>query len=287
MNNRYLFLIFILISLSCFLKAQNPWASSVVEYHFGNGQTLGQSSPDFPSNVLGPVNPAVSNTVPASAPSEVLSLGRNGWIVLSFEQDIVNGAGADFTVFENAFEYAEGLIFDEWLMVSVSMDGINWYAFPCDSVTGEGMAGRTPTNGGGSTNYQDITQSGGDGFNLDDVGLPSARYVKLQDATRLQTPEKIAAEVDAVVAIHTGNTLVSMPQNLPFFWQATPEFFSLTTQEVIKLELTDMGGRSLFSTVVYPGRAVSFPLSGITPGIYCLKAMGQNNFYSCKWNYYR
>ncbi len=284
MNYRHLLIVFILLFASSFLQAQSPWASSVVDYSFGNGQTLGQSAPDFPANVLGAVNPSVSNTVPASVPSEVLSLGRNGWIILSFEQDIINGEGADFTVFENAFEYAEGEIFDEWLMVSVSEDGITWFSFPYDSLTGEGMAGRTPTFGGVNINYQDITQSGGDGFDLEVVGLSKARYVKLKDATRFQTPEKISAEVDAVIAIHTvGNTMDLTPEAFPLTCNIFGNILYLSTEEAIQFEIMDCSGKCLFSIFVSPGKPLEIPVSEFSQGVYFLRGYNAQKQFTRKW----
>ena len=262
------FFILLLFSFLLMVKmnAQNPWASSVLDYHFGTGQTLGQDAPNFPGNVLGSVSPSVSATVPASLPSEVLSLGRNGWIILGFDQEILNGNGADFTVFENAFEYSGGLVFDEWLMVSVSQDGQNWVTFPYDSLTGAGMAGRTPTNGGG-INYQDVTQSGGNSFDLADLGLASIRYVKLQDATRFQSSEKISAEVDAVIAIHTGLSSAITANETIFSIKTQPGFLELLSAELLNCTLIDVSGKISVEITLLPGQPYSFPTHSFPEGV--------------------
>ncbi len=278
------FLVFFVITgFPLMLLSQNPWASAVVDYAFGGGQTLGQDAPYFPSNVLGAVNPNVTNTTPASLPSEVVSLGRNGWLVLTFEQDVIDGQGADFTVFENAFEYAGGQVFDEWLIVSVSQDGENWITFPYDSITGIGFAGRTPTHGGSGINYQDIYQSGGDGFDLAEIGLNSIRFVKLQDATRFQTPEKIAAEVDAVIGIHLADpTTIPIATNL-FSLSVENQTLLISSLETIAVLIVDISGRELFSGLISPGAAQSVFCNVPTGGIMYITGRNQKRTHYAKF----
>jgi hypothetical protein len=182
------------------LRAQ--WATQVIAHQFGANQTAGQSSDYFPANVLGSVSAAATVNVPANLPSEVLSLGRNGWVVLGFDGLVLDEAGADFTVFENAFTTPTGYTFDEWLIVSVSMDGQTWQTFPYDTLTGAGMAGRTPTYENAYLNYRNPALSGGDAFDLAQLGLSQARYVRLQDATQYQSFDRLSAEVDAVAVLH-------------------------------------------------------------------------------------
>jgi len=191
------------------LRAQSPWATRVVAVQFGTGQSFGQDSADFPANVLGPVAPTAGPTAPASSPDEVVSLGRGGWIVLGFAGPIVDGPGPDFTVFENAFLFGSGSVFDEWLTVEVSAGGQNWVPFPYDSVTGAGMAGRTPT-AAAPVDYGNPAESGGDAFDLAAIGVDSARFVRLTDATRYQSPDRLAAELDAVRRLN-GPAITSRP----------------------------------------------------------------------------
>ena len=183
--------------------AQSRWATAVFSHQFNSTQqSIGQDAAYFPANVLGPVANNISPTSPASRPEDVVSIGKGGHIALEFNPPLRNGPGMDFTVFENVLVPLNGgPVFDEWLIVSVSNDGVNWYTFAYDTLTGAGMAGRTPTAATGA-DYHDPSQSGGDSYDLTDVGLETARYVRVEDATRYQDALRLAAELDAVAAIH-------------------------------------------------------------------------------------
>ncbi len=168
----------------------------------------------LPAVVLGPP----SGTGLASGSRDVLSLGAasnddagatapyGGMIVLEFTNNAAwNGPGADFTVFENVFylyndagEPDPDTRFMEPAVVSVSQDGLTWRAFPTDFSPRyqpggaslnlrhpycyrAGFAGINPVLSCG--NYPDPTApevSGGDSFDLADVGLEWIRYVALQ-----------------------------------------------------------------------------------------------------------
>jgi hypothetical protein len=182
------------------------WPIAVRAYAFGTSQTFGQDPQYFPYNVLGVICTTATPTAPCADPCQVVSLGKGGYIELAFDPPIADGPGADFIVFENAFRYGNGQVFDEWMIVSVSQDGQTWLTFPYDSVTGEGLAGRTPTGCSGCSgediNWQDPVRAGGDAFDLSEVGLAWARYVRVEDATRFQPPDRLSADLDGVVAIH-------------------------------------------------------------------------------------
>jgi len=60
-----------------------------------------------------------------------VSLGDNGYAVLTFDSPIYNGDGWDFAIFENGFSND----FLELAFVEVSDDGINYYRFPATSLT--------------------------------------------------------------------------------------------------------------------------------------------------------
>lgn len=59
----------------------------------------------------------------------VVSLGDGGSAICEFSEPIMNGPGADFAVFENAFNDA----FLELAFVEVSSDGTNYFRFPAIS----------------------------------------------------------------------------------------------------------------------------------------------------------
>ena len=62
---------------------------------------------------------------------DVVSLGRGGSITMTFATPIANGAGADFAIFENAFNET----FLELAYVEVSSDGVNFVRFDNSSLT--------------------------------------------------------------------------------------------------------------------------------------------------------
>ncbi len=238
------------------------WPVAVVDYQFGVSQTFGQDSSYFPYNILGPICTTATPISPCADPCQVVSLGKGGYVVLAFDPPIADGLGADFIVFENPFAYGNGLVFEEWMIIQASQDGRSWHTFPFDSVTGAGLAGRTPTgcsNCTGPISWQDPTQAGGDAFDLALVGLPWAKYVKIMDATRYQPPDRLSADLDGAVAIHQAH-----PQSLAMM-EGEPAFqpvrcWTLSGQEVpcdvpgflIKLYLDQRGQAYLSRTYNIP-----------------------------------
>ncbi|MEN3040708.1 MAG: hypothetical protein ABDH66_04110 [Bacteroidia bacterium] len=211
----------------------------VHSYQFGSSQAFGQSPAYFPYNVLGAICTTATPTNPCADPCQVVSLGKGGFIVLEFDPPIADGHGVDFIVFENAFRYGNGQVFDEWMIVSVSQDGILWQTFPYDSITGEGLAGRTPTGCTGCSgpiDWQDPSQAGGDAFDLATVGLSWARYVRVTDATHWQPSNRLSADLDGVVAIHQLHSagLLALSSGFLLTSQAPPvvRAWSFSGQEV-------------------------------------------------------
>jgi hypothetical protein len=188
-------------------SAETPYAQSVEA--FEPGQAAGFGADALPGVVLGP--PAGKGNTAGSL--DVLSLGAAGEIVLAFgAQHIEDGPGADFIVFENAFWPGgdASKVFAELGEVSVSNDAATWDTFPCDT-TGDGggnfpgCAGVTPT-----LEYDpllvvplDAEQTGGDSFDLADLGLTSARYVRIRDLETLEPAGNTSGfDLDAVGLIH-------------------------------------------------------------------------------------
>jgi hypothetical protein len=219
---------------SSFDTLGDPYADEVVSYTQGtNG---GFNANLLPAVVLGP--PAGLGLWVGSL--DVVSLGREGSIVLRFVDNvIVDGPGADFTVFENAFMLIGGdgytdPPFAEPGRVKVSQNGSDWAEFPC-TLTGAagpywpGCAGVYPTfsNLGlrpnphpsilTTTPIEDLVDqdsfvlqppsgAGGDSFDLADVGLAWVRYVKIETTTfeaRSATLGQSGPDIDAVVAVHS------------------------------------------------------------------------------------
>lgn len=138
---------------------------------------------ELPDIVLGPPHAGGA----AGGGMDVASLGCGGRITLGFAGDaIVDGEGDDFIVFENAFATLDGT-FAEPAQVRVSEDGVTWYAFPCAATPdddAEGCAGVTPTEASDPALAIDPARAGGDAFDLAQLGLARARYVRLVDRTR-------------------------------------------------------------------------------------------------------
>ncbi len=180
----------------------NPWGDEVVSIHYGTNAGFGQ--PYFPGNILGGPDTSASWFSPAYDPQQLLTLGRGGEIVLAFRDGgIYDSSGADFTVFSNPFEvHASGEFYRKCGIVSVSEDGLHWHEFPFDTTTFRGLCGATPTNG--SANPLDPAVSGGDSFDLSDIGLNHAVFVKITDAADRVPDSGDSFNLDAVVAIHGG-----------------------------------------------------------------------------------
>ncbi|HTJ82312.1 MAG TPA: hypothetical protein VL400_11375 [Polyangiaceae bacterium] len=180
------------------------FANEVVDVTYGPGAGFGQDA--MPDIVLGP--PQGGGNLQGSL--DVLTLGNGGSIVLSVDpQTIVDGPGPDFMVFENAF-YAGGdpsAPFAEIASVSVSDDGVTWHDFPCTAteLPFDGCAGWHPVYANGADNDidpHDPALAGGEAFDLADVGLASARFVKIVDREDLDGAAG-AFDLDAIALAHS------------------------------------------------------------------------------------
>ena len=151
------------------------WASAYLDYLPGSGVDAQWQTP---AKALGP---AVGDSF------DIVSLGNAGRITLSFSGSIVNGTGADFAVFEKAFN-------DNFLelaklgRVEVSSDGSHFFRFPAYSLTPaavgafgsidptniQGLAGKYRQ--GFSTPFDLADLSGTVGLDVNNV-----RYVRIVD----------------------------------------------------------------------------------------------------------
>lgn len=174
------------------------------------GEDAGFGQEYFPQNIFGLPDSLARWTVPSSNPQQICALGLDGSIILGWKGFLlIDGPGPDFTVFENAFAYGNGKIYVEPAVISVSSDGITFLQFPCDSITLQGCAGRTPTNGG--KNPFDPSESGGDSFDLSAIGVDSVRFIKIHDVCSIirnnrshpfWDPTINGFDLDAVVGLH-------------------------------------------------------------------------------------
>jgi len=221
-----------------FQAVGDPFADAVVSYSIGTFGGFGASS--LPGIVTGP--PKGGGLFQGGL--DVFSLGFGGSITLAFVDNvIVDGPGPDFAVFENAFlvfDPATLVIerpFADPGIVSVSQDGVHWYQFPCSLVVDAphkifypGCAGVYPVLSNAndpSTPHASIpTQgtladligasvspppapggAGGDRFDLAQLGLTWARYVRIDDANFLTGDPygstNAGFDLDAIAAIHS------------------------------------------------------------------------------------
>jgi hypothetical protein len=178
-----------------------PYAARVVSFEPGDGAGFGQAS--LPEVVLGPPDGKGNE----AGSLDVLSLGKSGSIVLGFERALVDGDGPDLLVFENAFWPGgdASAVYAEPGEVSVSEDGETWLTFACDREgDGEGhfagCAGVTPT-----LEYDasvqlplDPSATGGDRFDLADLGLNSANFVRIRDVSDNGEQPTAGFDLDAV-----------------------------------------------------------------------------------------
>ncbi|MBD3166153.1 T9SS type A sorting domain-containing protein [bacterium] len=213
----------------------DPWPDEVIEVSYGAGAGFGQN--EFPSNILGPPDPDATPSVPSSSPSELLTLGMDGWIVLRFDGGIQDLPGPDFTVFENPFQYGDPpSVFRETGIVAVSSDGEAWFEFPYNIESLDGLAGVTPTDG--SADPLDPSVSGGDSFDLAAVGLSTARYVRITDSGDQVPDNGPSFDLDAVACLNDVQSVDEAPPGSiahPARLQAFPNPFNARVSIIVDL----------------------------------------------------
>ncbi|MEC9072404.1 MAG: hypothetical protein VX938_08505, partial [Myxococcota bacterium] len=173
------------------------------------GPEAGTGQDRMPEVVQGP--PAGKGQGSGST-DDVVSLGHGGEIVMGFSgRQILDGPGPDFIVFENPFWVGLDPTqpWAELGEVSVSEDGETWHTFECDTLAMDpgqwpGCAGWTPT-----LDYDPALVIplwpplvGGDLFDLAELGLTSARYVRIRDVSNEGVSPSGGFDLDAIGAVH-------------------------------------------------------------------------------------
>ena len=172
------------------------------------GHATTPASVDVPQNAINGVVEGKLTSQSLDVYSRGLSTSPpNHYMVLRFSgRRVVDVAGPDFVVFENAFEVAGGGTFMEHAVVEVSDDGENWVAFPHDYVAPDedryssdpadwrGFAGTTPVawqSRGCTSPFGEGV--GGDAFDLADLPDPSLAqgftYLRLTAAPTMINPD--------------------------------------------------------------------------------------------------
>ncbi len=164
--------------------ANDRFITKLVSVTYGPCAGFGQAN--LPNVIEGP--PIGGGSLEGSL--DVLSLGNGGSIVVAFEPNaIIDGPGADFIVFENPFWYGDPQrVYAEPGQVSVSDDGVAWAPFPCTATNASGppygMCGgwspvlSSPSNG---ISPFDSTSAGGNAFDLHEIGVAHARFIRIVD----------------------------------------------------------------------------------------------------------
>lgn len=180
------------------------FAQAVTSVDYGPGAGFGQSLMD--DVVLGP--PRGSGA--ASGGLHVLTLGQGGEIILDLGTcPAVDGSGADFIVFENAF-YIGGNAnspYAELATVGASADGVTFLDFPCSSGAHPytGCAGWTPVYSHPNNGIDpfDPAVAGGEAFDLNDIGLTKARYIRIKDnGTSGSAGTTAGFDLDAIAVVN-------------------------------------------------------------------------------------
>jgi len=181
---------------------------------FTPGPNAGFGVGNMPGNVLGAPNGNENPQTPTFDQAHLVSLGTGGQIVLEFTAtEIVDGPGADFTVFENPVQPAHDAnqSFVDSAVVAVSNDGNNWTTFPFNIVSTEqsqlvykanylGFAGVIPSLSSPTNGRSPFipAQSGGDQFDLSTVGLQKARFIRINDTGTTTVAATADPDVDIV-----------------------------------------------------------------------------------------
>ncbi len=134
---------------------------------------------------------------------DVYSIGfGDDRLVLGFShRRLIDGPGDDLVVFENAFEYGDGLTFIDAAIVELSTDGETWVTLPHDYVAQDelrysphaedwiGFAGVSPVFLNADTNPIDPFDptAGGDRFDLADLpATPEAEALLREGASQIR-----------------------------------------------------------------------------------------------------
>jgi hypothetical protein len=184
-------------------SCSSRFATTVESFVAGPGPTFGQA--ELPDVVLGPPKGAGAR----NGSFDVVTLGNGGAMTLGFApSSIVDRPGPDFIVFENPF-YVNGdpaQPYAELARVEVSEDGEHFEAFRCEASEApyESCAGFHPVYANPDQNAIDPADpavAGGEAFDLADLGVSRARYVRITDRVDLSGANG-TFDLDAVAIVN-------------------------------------------------------------------------------------
>lgn len=198
------------------LAPADPFVDRVVVFERGEGAGYGMDQ--LPEVVLGA--PRGEGLLTPS--QHVLSLGGGGSITLEFvDNEVWDGPGPDFLVFENPFLVAPGddptQGFFELAKVEASDNGVTWHEFPHSVETRAGCAGWRPVLANADENNRNPTdpaEAGGDPFDLAEVGLGVIRFIRITDLDNTRGSKGTQGfDLDAVSAVHSRRRQELRPAN--------------------------------------------------------------------------
>lgn len=182
------------------------FASSVES--FKPGKCAGFGKDGLPNVVLGP--PVGFGLMQGS--TDVVSLGEGGEIVVSVApNEIIDGPGPDFVVFENAFFVGGNpkKPYADLGEVSISEDGVTWFTFPCTakeapygSCAGWHPVYSSPIN---DVSPLDPANSGGDLYDIAESGMTKVRFIRIVDKSVGSCNEEVdnfGFDLDGVAVLH-------------------------------------------------------------------------------------
>ena len=282
---------------SCFIG----WASEC---------TVHRGFKDISSHSLGVATVGDSTFAIGKADGMVMSLGDSGVATLTFKNPIVDGAGFDFAVFENAFTDS----FLELGFVEVSSDGQSFYRFPATSntqdtlqITNAGSVQCTAINNLAGkyrvfygTPFDLNELSGISGLNIqhithvrivDVIGCIQEQFASHdKNGNKINDPWKTpfassGFDLDAVGVIHQDASGVETLMNKAFTIYPNPakDELRITNYELrlSTIDVFDMLGRKCISIVNLKSEIVN--IAALQNGIYFLKICDGKNISTQKF----
>lgn len=258
---------------------------TVYSFSPGSGQNSGQGTEFYPQNIFGYPYRYATIDIPTNNPSDILSLGLGGEIIVGFKgRKLVNVEGPDFFIYENVFKNpATQKLFVEPALVSVSQDGNNFISFPFDSSNLIGCAGTLPTLG--NDKDYDPFNYGGNAFDIEELGISQIRFIKITDITQMlinnpdhefYDPILSGFDLDAVIGLNVVPDVQSVVNNKvkPYNIHIERNLIFINCTSWTKYILYDLLGNTLNS-----GEIVDSYLKIESSGIYFLLIQnGSNKF---------
>ena len=244
---------------------------------------------------------SVSAALGQAGDGSVISLGDGGEIILTFDSPVMNGAGADFAVFENGFDN----YFLELAFVEVSSNGVDFVRFPSHSETqtstqvgGFGtldatmihnLAGKYKAKYGTPFDLEDLIDSSGIDVNnithikiIDVVGSINdsvARYDSYGNKVNDPFPTPFPSggfDLDGVGVVHQFvGVEENMSNRIQLYPNPTSDFLNIRAKEEVGLDIFNNKGQRLKHLKVKQSQQLDF--RSFAEGIYYIRISNTRN----------